>query len=398
VQQNLGIQIKEGFLDTLTDEIFIAADLTKLPEFAGAGRQPKPQEIPFVAGAKLRDAVSLTETIERIAANEKLWEMGVERKAKKHGDTDIFTFRVPFNSDLRPSYAIVDDVLLFSIRPEAVAAALDARKTKKSFATTPAATAVAGPAHLRLQLNDGQLLTTLLGMIRKDVPEAAQRLVPELERILDGLHGYAAVVRREDQGISLVAQSDLGTTGTFLLAAVLLDQFNALVARRVNEDLGKIAAALEKYREKNGGYPETLDKLVPDFLPSVPRDRFEPKRGYSYSRGTPGLDGKLPDAWCLTSVGPDKKVDIPVEQFDPPVWHQRATAPQPDEVAGIKRVVYQFRKEQFKDEKKNDDEGDIIHMGGRGLTGKPTTAPTPTPRPTPKPKPKAKAPMAPPDF
>ena len=392
IQQNLGIQIKEGFFDTLTDEMFIAADLTRLPEFAGAGRQPKPQEIPFVAGAKLRNAVSLTETIDRIAANEKLWEQGIERSAKKHGDADIFTFRVPFNADLRPSYAIVDNVLLFSIRPEAVAAALDARKTKKSFATTPAATALAGPAHLRLQLNDGQLLTTLLGMIRKDVPEAAQRLVPELERILGGLHGYAAVVRGEAQGVSLVAQSDLGTTGTILIAAVLMDQFNALVARRAYEDLDKIAAALEKYREKKGSYPETLDQLVPDLLPSVPRDRFQPQRGYGYSRGTPGLDGKLPDAWCLTSVGPDKKVDIPVEQFDPPLWHQRATAPQPDEVEGIKKVVYQFRKEQFKDEKKNDDEGDLIRMGGRGLTGKPATVPAP--RPTPK----AKAPMAPPDF
>ena len=393
VQQNFGIQIREGFFDTLTDELFIAVDLRKLPAFSGSGRQPKAQEIPFVAGAKVRDEVRLLETLERLAANERLFEMGVERKVTKHGGSDVFSFRIPFQSDLQPTYAVVDKVLLFGIRPESVTAAIEARRTKKRFAATPAAAAVAGPAHLRLQVNDGQLLTTLLAMVRSDAPEAAQRLLPELERVLGGLHGHAAVVRREAQGISLVAQSDLGTTGTFLVAAVLLDQFHAIVAKRVNGDFDQVAAALERHRAQHGAYPETLTQLVPGFLAAIPRDRFAPKRAYGYSRGTPGLDGKLPDAWCLTSVGPDEREDIPVEQFDPPVWQQRATAPGADELPGIKRVVYQFRKEQFKDEQKNDDEGDIIRMGGKGLAGK-ATAPGTAPRPAPRPKP----PMAPPDF
>ncbi len=398
VQQQFGIQLREGFFDTLKDELFLAADLSKIPAFAGAGRQPRAEEIPFLVGAKLGDGVALTETLDRIAANEKLFEQGIERAAKKHGDTDVFAFRVPFRPDMRPSYAMVDDVLLFSLRPEAIQAALDARKAKKSFAGTAAAKALPGAAHLRLQVNDAQLLTMLLGMVRDGLPEGAQRLAPELERIFGGLHGYAAVLRREDKGVSLTAQSDLGTTGTFLVAAILLDQFNAIVAKRVSGDFDKIAAALEQYHAKHGSYPGSLDQLAPDFLETVPRDRFQPARPYGYSRGTPGLDGKLPDAWCLTSVGPDKKVDIPVEQFDPPDWQRRATAPLPEELEGLKRVVYQFRSEQFKDERKNDDEGDLIRMGGKALGGGGAArAPVP-PAAAPKPEPRPKPPTAPPDF
>ncbi|MFW6163784.1 MAG: hypothetical protein ACODAJ_13525, partial [Planctomycetota bacterium] len=393
VQQQFGIRVREGLLDALTDEVCLAVDLTKVPEFAGAGRQPKPQEIPFLLAAEMKNEAALTGTLDRVAANERLWEMGVERASRKHGDVDIFTFRVPFRSDLRPSYAMVDETFLFSLRAEAIRAALDARKTKKSFATAPAVRRVGGPAHLRLQLQDSQLLTTLLAMIRAGVPEGAQRLVPELERILGGLHGHATVVRREEQGISVMAESDLGSAGTFVLAAVFLDQFNAIVAKRVYADFDHIGSALEGYRKEHGAYPEALNALVPRFLPEIPRDRFQPKRAYGYSRGAPGLGGKLPRAWCLTSVGPDKKVDIPVEQFDPQVWHRRATAPEPDEVLGLKQVVYQFQPGRFKDETKNDDEGDLIRMGGPGLTGK-ETATVPRPAQTPR----AKPPTAPPDF
>ena len=35
-----------------------------------------------------------------------------------------------------------------------------------------------------------------------------------------------------------------------------------------------VALALEVYRRRQGGWPERLDELVPDLLPSVPRDRF----------------------------------------------------------------------------------------------------------------------------
>ncbi len=42
-------------------------------------------------------------------------------------------------------------------------------------------------------------------------------------------------------------------------------------------DATLVAIALELYHRKNGGYPPTLDALVPQYLPAVPPDRFDGK-------------------------------------------------------------------------------------------------------------------------
>jgi len=363
IEEAFGIQVKEGLFETMTGEAFLAFDLRKLPEFHGTGREAAPQDVPHVFGARLRDATALLNTLDRIAANERLWEQGVERTAAKHAGTDLFTFRLPANVDARPTYAIVDGVVLFSFRPEFVRAAIDAYKSKKSLG--PAA--IPRPCHCCIQLNDGQLLATLLRLIRDELPGPAQRLLPELDRILGGLHGYSATLRREPQGFSLVALSDLGTVVNVLLTGGITDHFNTIVARRVQGDFDKITVALEKYHAKHNAYPDSLDQLVPDFLPVLTRDRFQPKRPYGYTRAQPGPDGKLPDAWILTSVGPDGRPDIPVDQFDPVDWPARLKTQDPDEISRLKGVIYQFRKDQYPDERKVKDEGDLVRMGGRGI-------------------------------
>jgi len=375
LQQRFGIHPKAGVLDTFTDEVFLAADLGKLSSFQGAGRQPRPQELPVLFGARLRDAAKLADTSDRLAANEQLWEQGIERSVAKHGGASIFTFKTPFNVDLRPSYAIADDLFLISLRPEPVAAALDARKAGKTFAAPGAAPAA--PAHLLVRVDDAGLLGSLLGCIRGEPPEGAQPLLAEADRLLAGLHGYELALRREPLGVSLTARSDLGTAGTLLAAAVIMDQTHPIVARRVEKDFDQIAAALEAYRAKKGTYPETLNQLLPEFLPSLVNDRFAPARPYGYSRGQAGADGQFPDAWIITCVGPDKQPDIPIEQFDPPVWAERLRSQDPEVVAQLKRVLYRFHPEQYADERKNDDEGDLCRMGGKGLAGPPAPAPKP---------------------
>ena len=372
VQQNIGVQIKEGFLDTFGEELFAGLDLSQLGKFLGTGREPKPEELPFIVGARLRNAPALTQTLDLIAANEALFEKGVTRTRAKHGDVDLYTFRIPVSTEIQPSYAILDNVFLFSIRPEAVAAAIDAAKSKKSFAATPAqgthsvanVSPSGAPAHVRLYVNDAQLLATFLGLIRQEVPESARWLLPELDKLFAGLHGYHVILRREPQGVVLTTLSDLSSLGTLAAVAVIMDQFHAIVARRVEADFEAIAVALEKYRAKNNAYPDTLDPLVPDYLPSIPQDRFEPKRPYGYTRGRPGPDGKVPDAWLLVSVGPDKKPDIPIELFDPPAWRAKLETQDPAEIGRLKALIYQFRKDQYPDERKNDDEGDLFRMGG----------------------------------
>jgi len=374
IQAKIGIQIKEGIVDAIGEELFLAADLTQLPAFQGTGRQPKPEEIPFIFGAKLSNKAALKDTLDRVAANEALWEKGVERTTAKLADTDVFTFRIPMAAEIKPSYAFADNQVLLSIRPEAVRTALEAGKSKKNLAAAAfvqqGAATLPATSHVRIEVNDAQLLSTLLALIRKDIPESAQKLLADADKIIGGLHGYHVALRREPQGFSLVTLSDLGSFGTIVVAALIMDQFKAQTAKRVEADFDKIGAALEKYREKNGSYPETLEQLAPEFLPELTMDRFAPKRPYGYSRGRPGADGKLPDAWILVSVGPDEKPDIPVDQFDLAAWQAKLQTQDPAEIERLKALIYQFRKDQFPDERKNDDEGDIFRIGGRGAAAK----------------------------
>ena len=386
IEKQLGFHPKTALFDTLGDELFAAVSLGHMKEFFGSGRQPKPQELPFIVGARLRDAATLKDTSDRLAAHQGLWDQGVQRTTEQRAGTAVFSFRTPLNAELKPSHATVNDVLLFSLRPEPVGAALDALKSSKGFA---AAAGQPSPAHLFLQVNDAQLLASLLDCVRQDLPDGVQRLLPEMDLIIGGLHGYQASLRREAGGVSLVARSDLGTLGTLVAAILMLDQGNALIARRVNTDFDQIGKALEAYRAKNNAYPETLEQLVPDYLPALLSDRFAPARPYSYSRGKPGNDGRLPDAWVITSVGPDDRVDIPVEQFDPPAWAAKLKSQQPEDIEQLKRVIYRFHPELYADERKNDDEGDLFRMGGKGLDAGPAVAP---PVPAPAPPVKAKPP------
>jgi len=367
VEKQFGFHPKTAIADTLGDEMFVALDLSQLRSFHGSGRQPKPQEVPLLIGARLRDAATLKATADRIAANQQLYEKGVQRTTIEHEGAAISAFRTPQNPEVRPSLAIVGDTALFSLRPEPLTAALTAAKEGKTFAG-----AKPGPeAHACLQVNDAGLLTALLACIREELPEAGKRLLPEADKILGGLHGYRATLARTPQGIAFEAQSDIGTVGTLAAALVMLDRGNATIARRVEGDFDQIGKALEAYRAKQGEYPESLEQLVPGFLPNLGNDRFVPAQPYRYSRGRPGLDGKPPDAWIVVSLGPDHRPNIPIEQFDPPAWAAALKSQEPGEVERLKAVLYRFRSEEFRDERKNDDEGDLARMGGKGLAAPP---------------------------
>ncbi len=371
VEQKFGFHPKTGIADAIGDEMFVALDLSQFRSFHGVGRQPKAQEFPLLIGARLRDAATLKATADRLAANQQLYEKGVQRTTIEHEGAAISAFRTPLNPEARPSLVIKDDTAMFSFRPEPLTVALTAARELKTFAGIKN-----GPqqAHLFLQVNDAGLLTALLACIREELPEAGKRLLPEADKILGGLHGYIAALGRTPQGVAFETQSDIGTVGTLAAAVAMLDQGKAIVARRVEGDFEQIGKALEAYRAKQGEYPETLDQLVPAFLPNLVNDRFVPAQPYRYSRGRPGADGKLPDAWIVVSLGPDHKPNIPIEQFDPPAWAAALKSEDPAAIERLKRALYRFRPDQFADERKNDDEGDLFRMGGKGLAAPPAPA------------------------
>jgi hypothetical protein len=60
--------------------------------------------------------------------------------------------------------------------------------------------------------------------------------------------------------------------------------------------------AIQAYRREHGSLPKTLDQLVPDYLPRVPKDPFGGKPFRYLKSGVPGLPE---DAWAVYSIGED---------------------------------------------------------------------------------------------
>ena len=88
----------------------------------------------------------------------------------------------------------------------------------------------------------------------------------------------------------------------WLLLGAVLPTYNSLAERLARDEFGlsavKVVVAAELFRRKTGQRPESLDALVPEFLPSVPVDPFDHGAALKYDaeRGivwTVGADGNF---------------------------------------------------------------------------------------------------------
>ena len=86
----------------------------------------------------------------------------------------------------------------------------------------------------------------------------------------------------------------------WLLLGAVLPAYNELAKHLARGEVGlsaaKVAVAAELYRRKTGQRPESLDALVPEFLPSVPVDPFDHGAPLKY-------DAERGIVW---TVGPDR--------------------------------------------------------------------------------------------
>ncbi len=87
-------------------------------------------------------------------------------------------------------------------------------------------------------------------------------------------------------------------------------------------DAARVAVALEQYRRKTGNWPERLEQLTPDSLPTVPPDRFDGKPiKYRLADGRP----------ILYSIGVDRFDDggePPDDEYPcPDIWVPPSEAP-----------------------------------------------------------------------
>jgi hypothetical protein len=81
-----------------------------------------------------------------------------------------------------------------------------------------------------------------------------------------------------------------------LLAPALTTAYQRAVRGEVEYEGTLAVVALERYCLERGGYPDTLEQLVPDFLPAVPLDVFV-QQPLAYAR--------LGTSYLLYSVGPN---------------------------------------------------------------------------------------------
>ena len=152
-----------------------------------------------------------------------------------------------------------------------------------------------GPADRR------PLAGRLFGRSQRDrLREEHQRALRLLTRLVEAArrppHEQLPAVR--------AAAADEATDGTgregSVTAGFLLSSVERVLesVRRKQAQVGCAATALaaERYRRARGGWPDSLQKLVPDFLDAVPRDPYD---------GAPLRYRRLDDGLVVYSVGPD---------------------------------------------------------------------------------------------
>jgi hypothetical protein len=92
----------------------------------------------------------------------------------------------------------------------------------------------------------------------------------------------------------------------YLLASMLLPALSRAHSKEAsrNATFGAMATfcALQRYQKETGALPESLDQLVPRYLPSVPIDPFDGNTIHYLRKDVPNLPE---DAWAVYSIGTD---------------------------------------------------------------------------------------------
>ena len=99
---------------------------------------------------------------------------------------------------------------------------------------------------------------------------------------------WALWTLRRDKHLSV---ERITRTGIYLLACISVFVANGLQNRMADRRAIALGNACLAYRAKYHHYPQRLQELVPEFIPSVPVAKYAPGGYFSYS---PGLTGREP--------------------------------------------------------------------------------------------------------
>ncbi|MCC6698961.1 MAG: hypothetical protein IT365_25285 [Candidatus Hydrogenedentes bacterium] len=149
-------------------------------------------------------------------------------------------------------------------------------------------------------------------------PAAGERMV--MMRYYNQLRDRSAVSDRDYEAVAVAADDDLIRNLGFFspLAAIMAPAYGRTYEAewriRTQFDIARTAFAVERYRLAKSRLPETLDELVPIYLPEIPMDYYD--RGKTVGRR---LQGPLryrqlaEDSFVVYSVGADGEDDQGVE-------------------------------------------------------------------------------------
>jgi len=373
LEMPLGISIKDDIFRSIGGEMFFAIDLDNLSESIADGGI-EAEKTPYIFGFRTAQADVLAGALDRVLESEMMWNhMGFDKEHYKVGEYELTKLSSFVEPRYTQGYAFVDGYFLFSPQHAAVEQAVEAYRGDGSLAadrayaalraTTPGKTNV--EAFLRTSVFCRELLDAYAPWLEEPLRPAAQTLLAKADELSDSV---VSITMRDD-GILAVASSPMGAGAAVVSARKLKDASLRRKLAFAREGLDKAAAAIDRYYAVHHKFPRSLDALVPEFLPDVPDDPFAaftwlrlllPVRYRCRQPNTAGERVLRAGGYVLASNGPNGLADFDVKIFAPASWSKTFESNAAADVAAMKAQVYQFRKELYDDERRLDDEGDIV--------------------------------------
>jgi len=370
--QNTGVDIEQDIIGQLGNEFFVAADLRGL---AAGGRTI--ENISLLVGFEAPDKARLQGAIGQIIFSDYAIRNGITLDTYKYKGTDIHAISLPQRPQLQPGYTFIDGFFVLSPKVKAIEKLLDARDAGETLAQSENYKVVFGKisprSNLLLYINIPQLLTAVAPKLQQSAPKNAQPLLAAVTALTEKLGGLGLTLTATEQGIVGDSYSTSGGP-VLLLSLAWLDRLRKPrdVQRIVDahKRMARIRKAIAVYKMRTGTYPVTLDELVPNYIKQLPPDPFG-KGGaqFYYLSSSQVALAPAPQqpttatGYVIISVGPDRKLDIDPNQVTFAQLHARATSTKPGDIDWLKKVVYQYKKEIYPDEKDMFDEGDIVVFG-----------------------------------
>ncbi len=139
------------------------------------------------------------------------------------------------------------------------------------------------------------LVRPFLARLRDGAARVADaRIAPVARRDFDAYHEVAKrYPSLAAQPVAYMMHPIDGLARSHGAAMPIADWAHRVLCAEARFDALRIGLAAELYRRRHGGYPITLQALVPTWLPAVPADPYGPTRPLGW------------DGWMLSSIGPD---------------------------------------------------------------------------------------------